>query len=701
MACPQLVPGPDENLGPQGENLRGGLLAVRFWSHDTSQRKLEPLPWESDLTIADLCREVVQANCGSLLQSSAFLLAHFADPLRALVIAKALQQMLLPRAGSEERQIMASVAIYGELPDSKSEANPGDRSLQMLDVVPPAHILVSEEVFVAARSGPDFVFETDATLSTNDKGESRRLYELCWTDKTTYRMLATMLKPEMAILPRSARYQTLAELGRGGMGVVYKAHDRVIDRIVALKTIALAAEEAHRASLIRRLKQEAKAAGNLDHPNIVTIYDIGEEEGVLYLSMQFVEGETLSAVLARKKSLPLAELLCYVDQICSAVGYAHRHGIVHRDLKPSNVMINARGTVKVLDFGIAKLGDAGTTEAGAILGTPDYMAPEQAAGKPVDSRSDIFSLGSMFYELFTGEKAFSASSVAAVLFKVITDEPVPPAVLQPGLPKRIGVAIQRAMAKSPEDRFQSCEAMWDAFRRETNPESKSLEHSAALEASTAMAELEPMATDESANQSLPQEPALAAAGHNVIRAILARVSFKLGAAASLAAMAAIILVFSTRLNNASPAISPGKAPMAITPANLAPAPTVQGVVVKSQDQAKPHDRPAAPEKEKPRTFRTASSGANSKDGRVATTSFPSGSAPSAPVAPAATESVNGFRASEIPDILARAEKLYGDGHYRDAITAYDNVLKLDPGNEIARSALNKAKMAMADSAHHR
>src|SRR6201984_70019 len=210
----------------------------------------------------------------------------------------------------------------------------------------------------------------------------------------------------METVSKAGRYEIVGELGRGAMGIVYKAVDPVIGRTVAVKTIRLSEEGTglKRAELLARFQTEARAAGLLTHPNIVVIYDAGEEDGLFYITMEFVEGRSLQSLIDAKQPFPVSRVLKLMEQICSALDFAHQHNVVHRDIKPANLMLAPDDTVKITDFGTAKILQFGTAQTAHVMGTPSYMSPEQVKGKPVDGRSDIFSLGVILYELMTGEK---------------------------------------------------------------------------------------------------------------------------------------------------------------------------------------------------------------------------------------------------------------------------------------------------------
>lgn len=270
-------------------------------------------------------------------------------------------------------------------------------------------------------------------------------------------------------LTKVGRYQIVDELGRGSMGVVYKGFDPVIGRTIALKTmltegLSTAEFQEYKA----RFQREAQAAGVLSHPNIVTVYDFGEENGILYLAMECLNGESLEKTVEARNILPLEDIIPMYEQVCSALDHAHIHKIVHRDVKPANIMILPDGKVKVTDFGIAKMMAVGMTQAGQILGTPNYMSPEQVKGRPVDGRSDIFSLGVILYELVTGEKPFGGQNITTVIYKIINENPIAPRELDAAIHPGLSYITSKALAKSPEDRYQSCRELAEDLRNFKN-----------------------------------------------------------------------------------------------------------------------------------------------------------------------------------------------------------------------------------------
>jgi serine/threonine protein kinase len=264
------------------------------------------------------------------------------------------------------------------------------------------------------------------------------------------------------------RYQIEAEIGRGAMGVVYRARDPKIDRPVAIKTISLAGQEPEDEQEYReRFLQEARAAGRLSHPGIVTVFDAGEdpETHEPYLVMELVAGEPLSKIMpGPTRKLPLHTTLQFAHEIAEALQYAHSRGVIHRDIKPANILVTAEGRAKIADFGVARLNHTVTTRSGQIFGSPAYMAPEQLSGGEADARSDLFSLGVMLYSMITGFRPFQGNSAETVCFKVMNVEPVPVTSLQAELQPELDRIVSRAIAKEPGQRYQSGAEMASAIQ---------------------------------------------------------------------------------------------------------------------------------------------------------------------------------------------------------------------------------------------
>lgn len=264
------------------------------------------------------------------------------------------------------------------------------------------------------------------------------------------------------------KYDIIGEAGRGNMGVVYVGHDPFVDRKVAIKVMNRAGDP-HDPVAQRARKlffNEAKAAGALDHPNILRIYDAGEVEGQPYMVTEFVEGAaTLRPYcIGERDLLPLERVLELMVQCASALDYAHQRGITHRDIKPANLMLTLEGTIKVVDFGIAQRGLGGSTQVMGVAGSPRYMSPEQARDQPVTARSDLYSLGVVMYELLTGHPPFTATSIPALLARLLNEPPSPLELSRPDLPPVVARVVYRALEKDPEERFASGAEMEAALR---------------------------------------------------------------------------------------------------------------------------------------------------------------------------------------------------------------------------------------------
>jgi len=262
-------------------------------------------------------------------------------------------------------------------------------------------------------------------------------------------------------LANFGRYEILDKLGEGAMGVVYRARDPALNRVVALKMLSaeLGAEE----ELHQRFQREAEAIGRLSHPHIVTVYDLGTAEGQLYMAMELLEGDDLRKLIDQQVAIPLADRVRLMLHILEGLAYAHSRDVVHRDVKPANILVTTRGKVKILDFGLARVASqSNITRRGVILGTPDYMSPEQAMGRSVTHRSDQFAAGAVFYEFLCGQKPFRGKTLHAVLYQILSEDPEPLLGLSPRLPARLAAVVHGMMRKDPERRYASL----DEARRE-------------------------------------------------------------------------------------------------------------------------------------------------------------------------------------------------------------------------------------------
>jgi tRNA A-37 threonylcarbamoyl transferase component Bud32 len=259
---------------------------------------------------------------------------------------------------------------------------------------------------------------------------------------------------------RISRYEIIRELGRGAMGTVYLGRDPLINREVVIKTLQSQSTDDEEAANARaRFFREAEAMGKLSHPNIVTVYDVGEYEGIVYMAMELLDGSNLIPYCNRNNHLPIPDVMRIVASVAKALDHAHGSGVVHRDIKPGNIQILKSGDVKVLDFGIARVMETSQTHFGTVVGSPGYMSPEQVEGHKLDGRSDLFSLGAVFYELLAGERPFKGESLTSLFLQITTAQPSPIKTLCPEVPDRCVAIIEKAMAKDKEQRYQTGKEM--------------------------------------------------------------------------------------------------------------------------------------------------------------------------------------------------------------------------------------------------
>jgi len=267
--------------------------------------------------------------------------------------------------------------------------------------------------------------------------------------------------------PMLGRYQVEKELGKGAMGVVYLGKDPKIGRVVAIKTMALSQEfEPDELDEVKqRFFREAETAGRLNHPNIVTIYDAGEEHDLAYIAMEFLKGKDLVPQTKSAELLPLPKTLSIIARVAEALSYAHQQGVVHRDIKPANIMYDPQAdAVKVTDFGIARITDSSKTKTGMVLGTPSYMSPEQLAGKKITGQSDLFSLGVTLYQLACGSLPFQGDSMTQLMYKIASEPPIDILAVNPALPDCVVTIISKALAKDVAERYRTGEEFAQAIR---------------------------------------------------------------------------------------------------------------------------------------------------------------------------------------------------------------------------------------------
>ena len=624
-------------------------------------------------------------------------MGYFDDSKKAILAAMAMQKSLLEanRKCDEKDQMHVRVALHHGLGYLRGGDVFGDVvnvAARIAKTCLPAQILISEAVYLSTHTEPDLKFESVGAVQFAGKTSKECLYEVLWTDPDTYQTLRQKFPPKKQTAEEDftgGRYIMMNELGRGAMGVVYKAYDRLIGRLVALKTIPLEVEQSERAALIDRLKAEARTAGILDHPNIVTVFDVGEEAGLFYFTMQLVDGRTLADLKAAKDLLPLDKLFLYADEVCSAMAFAHKAGVIHRDLKPSNLMITNAGSIKVMDFGIAKLGDSGLTKAGMVLGTPSYLAPEQAAGRRIDHRADIFSLGAVLYEMFTGEKAFTGDSTTAIIYKVMNDDPIPPRVIEPSLPPGLDAVIKRALAKDPMRRYQSCDELREALRHARG----------GIQGQAAAA-----GSDTAYAVRTQAQPAAVMSTQPMAVQRQAPPSSSKGMGAWIGAFAAVVVLAGGGFLAWQKAQKPESPPQQVQSGPAAPATGRTAAspppATQRPAEAAPAKRtePAAPEPETPtqlgpRGQRIAKALKRAEARNEARNEAHTTQVASPPPAAAEAAPAGMWSPSDVPNLLAKADAYAGRGEYQKAIFLYEQILKIDPQSAAARQGMQRAREA--------
>jgi len=384
------------------------------------------------------------------------------------------------------------------------------------------------------------------------------------------------------------RYEILGEIARGAMGVVYKARDPLIDRMVAIKTVNIGLSSAEMEAFERRFFREAKSAGRLNHPNVVIIHDVGKTDDVAYIAMEFLDGRSLREILDSGVVLPPQRIADITAEIAEGLAFAHRNGVVHRDVKPANVMVLASGAVKITDFGIALLPTGTRTMTGNVFGSPRYTSPEQVMGQPVDGRSDIFSLGAVLYEMLTGRPPFQGGDLNSILKQVLSEPTAPPTSHNPKLPRAFDHIIAKALAKDPKDRYQDADELAHDLRH-----FDTIEFASAAPSPLPALEHPTQPRGVPAAEPITEEALLAAsdAGAGRTSAVWWRRPW---AIAAIAVAAVVVLAFALRTRERAPSVATAPEPARATTASSGTIAATPASTPASAPAPEPAEKPAAP-----------------------------------------------------------------------------------------------------------
>jgi len=408
-------------------------------------------------------------------------MADFPDPRCAVKAAIAMQRRLadLNSELPDHRRVQIRIGIHCGMGFRKGTDVFGDvvnLAARITKRTDAGQILISKSVQEATANDGDIPCQWLDKCTIDGRTEQEDIFEVIWTDPLTYAELRRNLQRshsaarqnDPAVVPKlPSRYEVLDKIGQGGVGIVYKARDLQTNEVLALKV--LKPEAASDATAQANFSKELSLARKITHKNVCRIYDLYRSEGVAYASMEYVEGENLLNVLSREGRITVARALNIIKQLCSGLGEAHAQGVVHRDLKPANIMVDASGTVKIMDFGIARMMETGVGQTATIVGTPAYMSPEQTEGKSADARSDIYAIGLIFYEMVTGRATFSGDTMVAIAMKQVTEAPKSPCKFDPTIPKQIEKVILKCLEKNPSQRFQSISELTTALEHSPNP----------------------------------------------------------------------------------------------------------------------------------------------------------------------------------------------------------------------------------------